>query len=79
MKTLIATNEAPVTVYYCKAGIQTGTTVRVAQGKEVWHTAGVHITNATASMVHDNSKGKAKASGARCVLVLTSGEIQFKI
>lgn len=75
--TIQATQAAPVTIYYCKAGIATGRTVRVMQGKQVWETSGVTIAWAAGSMFHDNSKGKPKASGARCVLILTGGSITF--
>lgn len=71
-----ATPEAPVTVYYCKAGVKTGQTVRVAQpGRETVTLAGVVLHGVSGSMIHGNSTGKAKASGARCVLVCTAGSI----
>lgn len=74
---LTATPATPIFVYYCKAGIQTGTTIRVMQGQAVHQTAAVEIRGADARMAHDNSTGKPKRSGARCVLILTSGTIEF--
>jgi hypothetical protein len=72
---LAATPSDPVTIYYCKAGIATGQTVRVSQGKSVTACSGVRLEAATGIMLHGNSTGKAKASGARCVLELVSGSI----
>jgi hypothetical protein len=69
----------PVTVYYCKAGIQTGKTIRVLHAGIVHQTSSVAIHNANATMSHDNSKGKPKASGARCVLTMTHGKISFNL
>lgn len=37
---LLAAVCCPVTVYYCKAGIATGRTVRVMQGTTIYETAG---------------------------------------
>lgn len=75
---LAASINAPVTIYYCKAGIQTGRTIRIQQGRgKVWEASEVEIQGAWATMTHDNSKGKAKASGARCVMVLTLGCVRF--
>jgi hypothetical protein len=69
----------PVTIYYCKANIKTGNTVRIVQGRNINDCAGVHLTASEhgfhAEMIHGNSKGKAKASGARCTLIVTSGII----
>lgn len=74
---LTATDAAPVTIYYCKAGVATGQTVRVSQGTAAPLTcSGVRLAGALGQMVHGNSKGKAKASGARCVLTLTSGSVE---
>lgn len=72
---LRATPDKPVTIYYCKAGIQTGTTVRVQHRGQVHTCSGVLLHGCNASMTHDNSTGKPKASGARCVLTVTSGII----
>lgn len=72
---LRATLAHPVTIYYCKAGIQTGTTVRVLHRGQVHACSGVLLHGAAASMTHDNSTGKPKASGARCVLTVTTGLI----
>lgn len=72
---LTATPSSPVTIYYCKAGVRTGQTVRVSQGKSVTACSGVRLEAASGTMLHGNSTGKAKASGARCVLELVSGTI----
>ena len=84
---LTASPSEPIIVYYCKAGIQTGRTIRVLQNGIVKETAAVEMTDAVpskafvaefhATMSHDNSTGKAKRSGARCVLTLHSGAIHF--
>jgi hypothetical protein len=77
----VATPANPVTVYYCKANLKTGDTVRIVQAREVRDCPGVLLTSPfpsgkfQAKMIHGNSTGKAKASGARCVLVVTSGVI----
>jgi hypothetical protein len=75
--TITATPTSPVLVYYCKAGIQTGKTIRVLQAGAVHETAAVEISDAWATMQHDNSSGKAKRSGARCVLILNRGTVTF--
>ena len=79
--TLIASPQSPVVVYYCKAGIQTGETIRILQEKVVHKTGSVMLRGDKgmffASMIHDNSKGKPKASGARCVLEITYGGVEF--
>ena len=76
-----ATKAEPVTVYYCKANLKTGNTVRIVQGRNVCDCKGAHFSSSLASgpfegeMIHGNSTGKAKASGARCVLTITQGTI----
>jgi hypothetical protein len=70
---LRATPEQPVTVYYCKANLKSGLTVRLMQGKQTHDCTGVLLQAATATMIHGNSTGKPKASGARCVLEVTQG------
>lgn len=70
---LRATPAAPITIYYCKANVKTGLTVRLMQGKQSWDCRGVLLQAAHASMIHGNSTGKPKASGARCVLEITQG------
>ncbi len=77
MSTLTAIPEAPVTVYYCKAGIQSGRTIRLLQHGQVHEAARISLTHATASMAHDNSTGRPKRSGARCVLIVTTGYITY--
>jgi hypothetical protein len=76
----LATPDYPVTVYYCKANIKTGNTVRIVQGRNIADCSGVSFSSPpgrsfAASMIHGNSRGKAKASGARCVLTVTQGTI----
>ncbi len=73
--TFTATDKAPVSIYYCKAGLKTGQTVRVAQGSAKVTCRGVALDGVSGTMIHGNSTGPAKASGARCVLRLTSGLI----
>lgn len=75
--TLVAAADSPVVIYYCKAGIQTGRTIRVMQDRVVYETSRVTIAEAWGEMWHDNAKGKPKASGARCVLSLTVGAVTF--
>jgi hypothetical protein len=70
---LRATIAHPVIIYYCKAGIQTGTTIRVLHRGQVHACRGVHLHGCDAGMFHDNSTGKPKASGARCVMTVTTG------
>ena len=70
---LRATPEQPVTVYYCKANLKSGLTVRLMQGKQTHDCTGVLLQAATATMIHGNSTGTPKASGARCVLKITTG------
>jgi pyruvoyl-dependent arginine decarboxylase (PvlArgDC) len=69
----------PVTVYYCKANLKTGNTVRIVQGRNVADTTGCTFSASGigfhADMIHGNSSGKAKASGARCVLRVTWGTV----
>jgi hypothetical protein len=72
---LTASEDSPVSIYYCKAGIPTGRTVRVSQGPAVTASTGVHLEAVSGVMLHGNSVGKARASGARCVLHLTAGHI----
>ena len=68
-----ATEAAPVTVNYCKAGIPTGQTIRVEQSGNVTSHSRVEFIDVTGEMVQGNAKGKAKASGARCVFLATKG------
>jgi hypothetical protein len=74
-----ATPAEPVTIYYCKANLKTGNTVRIVQGRNVCDTHGVQLRSGAAAfiaeMIHGNSSGKAKASGARCVLKITMGSV----
>lgn len=74
-----ATADLPVTVYYCKSNLKTGKTVRIVQGHNVNDCAGVTFSSSLATgpfdaeMMHGNSTGRAKKSGARCVLLVRSG------
>lgn len=71
----VATPQAPVTIYYCKANLKTGNTVRILQQGRQVDTTGVRIhgTFVDARMDHGNSTGKPRKSGARCVLILSRG------
>lgn len=77
--TFRAAHELPVTVYYCKANLKTGNTVRIVQGHNVCDCAGVTLSSELdtgpflAEMIHGNSTGKAKTSGARCTLKVIRG------
>jgi hypothetical protein len=70
---LRATPKEPITIYYCKANLKSGLTVRLIQGKQIHDCTGVLLQAAHASMIHGNSTGKPKASGARCVLEISQG------
>jgi hypothetical protein len=72
-----ATTLSPIHIYYCKAGLRGGTPVRVMRQGIVYESGKVEIIGAQATMWHDNSEGKAKRSGARCVLILTAGRVEF--
>lgn len=71
------TPQSPATVYYCKANIATGTTVILLHRGEKTALRGVKFHGVTGEMIHDNSSGKAKKSGARCVFQVTSGVIEL--
>ncbi|MDG2124884.1 MAG: hypothetical protein P8J87_14370 [Verrucomicrobiales bacterium] len=72
----------PITVYYCKAKLATGNPVRVYRGRgrqrECWDCTGIEMSNCAATMDLNNSTTLAKASGARCVLIITSGDLILK-
>jgi len=72
----------PITVYYCKARLSSGDPVRVYRGRgrhrEVWNCTGIAMHNCSATMDLNNSATLAKASGARCVLLITSGDLTLK-
>ena len=74
---ILATPDKPVTVYYCKANVKTGLTVRILHGKARLDCRGVELSGPapgfSAEMIHGNSTGPAKSSGARCVLKVTFG------
>jgi hypothetical protein len=70
---LRASPKEPITIYYCKTNVKSGLTVRIIQGKQIHDCTGVLLQAAHASMIHGNSTGKPKASGARCVLEVTQG------
>lgn len=81
--TLTATRDSPVSIYYCKAGIKTGLTIRVLHKGSVHTCAGISLSSTLADgpfdavMSHDNAKGKPKASGGRCVLIVSAGRVQL--
>lgn len=76
-----ASRAEPVTVYYCKANLKTGKTVRIVQGRNVCDCTGVRFSSSLttgpfdAEMIHGNATGKPKASGARCVLTVRAGTV----
>lgn len=72
-----ASHEMPVTIYYCKANVKTGKTVRICTGKTTIDCYGARLSggNFQAEMIHGNSTGKAKRSGARCTLIVRSGSV----
>lgn len=77
MQHLYANEDAPVIVYYCKAGIPTGQTIRITQEAQTFQTSAVSLADCDATMHHDNATARAKRSGARCTLIITSGTITF--
>ncbi len=77
MQRLTATTEHPVTVYYCKANLRTGLTVRILHRGRQIDTAGIRMSGPVeAEMIHGNSSGKPKRSGARCVLQVRRGTVE---
>lgn len=70
---LRATPNNPAVVYYCKAGITSGKPVRVLHNKHVYECHGVNMRDVECSMHYNNSTGKPKASGARCVMIVSTG------
>lgn len=72
---LQARADCPVSIYYCKAGIKTGMTTRVLHNTRRYECRGVQLVGTDGAMEHNNTTGVAKASGARCMLVLTRGTI----
>jgi hypothetical protein len=72
----------PVTIYYCKANLKTGLTVRIIQGRTQHDCAGISMHSTLdsgpfdAEMIHGNSQGKPKRSGARCTLIVRRGIIK---
>jgi hypothetical protein len=75
--TLNASPTTPVIIYYCKAGIPTGKTIRISQSGKIYQCSNVALHNCDAAMHHDNATSKAKASGARCTLNVDNGEVSF--
>lgn len=72
----------PLIVYYCRANISTtGKTVRVVdrnvRPQRVIDCRDVRLLNSHARMADGNSRGKAKASGARCVLEVIKGTVEI--
>lgn len=65
----------PISIYYCKAGLKTGLTVRVEHAGARWACGGVTFQGVTGDIIHGNAEGKAKRSGARCVAVIHSGVV----
>jgi|GEM_PF-6645168 len=77
MPRFTATPDKPVTVYYCKANVRTGLTVRIVHDGKSVDTPGIRMSGRSfsAEMIHGNSSGKARKSGARCVLIVTRGTV----
>lgn len=78
----IKPEDKPAQIYYCKAYLNDGKTIVVEytnnEGKrkrircDDWESLGANV-----KMSMDNTKGKAKASGARCALIVKSGTIEL--
>lgn len=79
---LHASPEEPITLFYCKAKLKDGCPVVAYYGKgkkrRIWDAPGVRLAGCYGDMDLGNSHTVSKASGARCVLILTSGEIELK-
>lgn len=89
---LYATPDDPVVVYYCKSRLKDGCPVCAYQGKGkarvIYDATGVDFEqhydeswgdlHFTASMDLKNSTTVAKASGARCVLIISMGKVIVK-
>ena len=74
--------DKPAFVYYCKAFKDTGKTVVVEYSdddgkRQKINVHGVTYHGLNGDMIDGNSKGKAKASGARCVMEVRSGVIEI--
>jgi hypothetical protein len=75
-KLTVNNTTGPATVYYCKANVKTGTTVILLHQGQREALRGVNFYGVTGEMVHDNSTGVPKKSGARCVFQVTQGTIE---
>lgn len=83
---LEASPEVPITVFYCKSKLKDGCPVVAYYGKgkdrRIWDAPGCdqreHHGVWRASMDLGNSKTVAKQAGARCVLIVTAGQIELK-
>lgn len=78
--------DKPLTVYYCKTNLPSGNTIRICQGTKILlDCRGISGSLEDFDLIHENSTGQAKASGANCVInvragtfkayLLTSGEL----
>lgn len=72
-----ASVEHPVYLFYCKANICSGDTVVVMQDNQKHYCKGVSFHDLHGSFEHQNSVGKAKASGTRNCLKIVSGTVEL--
>lgn len=76
--TWIASEDEPVYLFYCKANIQNRQTVVIMQHNEKYYCSGVSFKGLCGTFEHQNSVGKARSSGSRNTLKITSGEVILK-
>lgn len=78
---VVKDGQKPLVIYYCKANLKNGNTVRVVNKNftphQITDCKGVGLVTVQATMIHENSTGKAKASGAKCVLEVSSGIVHI--
>jgi hypothetical protein len=74
---LNASAAEPITIYYCKAGIKSGQVCRVQLAGVTFACSGVKFSHAVGCMLNNNSVGRPKRSGARCVLQLSAGHVEL--
>lgn len=77
---IVSRDQKPVIVYYCKANLKTNNPIRIIDPnyspQMIIDCNDIRLQDAKCNMSLDNSTGKAKASGARCVLYVESGTIE---
>ncbi len=69
--------EKPAVIYYCKANIKTGTTVIFLHNGQRRALKGIRFHLVTGEMIHENSTGVPRKSGARCVFRVTQGTLEL--